>query len=128
MMFRENLMTDSALAQMFVVAIVAAGFIAALAAGAAVLTLLRRRRMAKAEALPVAQTSALKRAAEAPPTPAVKTAPPAPAPRPEAAITPPVVDSAEPPALLIEPEAGPTQRERDIQRLIEHLKSDDSAN
>lgn len=117
-------MSDLTLFQTIVMALGLLVFCGLMLGAVAALTLLRRRRFFAAppparEAAPetlvapdVTETIELDTAPlpELPPDP----------------VAPPAITIAmpvdEPPALLIEPDEGPTQQERNIRRLIDHLK------
>src|SRR5688572_19464744 len=116
-------MLDARLAQ---VVIVAAAFVVLTVGIIASITILRRRRMANHDmkaVLPTATTPLLSNA----PAPTSKIPAPieAPAAAPENPIVQPIaLDPPEPDSFTIEPDKGPTERERDVHRLIAYLKSD----
>jgi hypothetical protein len=114
-------MSDTALAQVILIAVALALTIGIVAGAVAVITILRRRRMSTPDAKPPQPT-----VIQSPPPPL-----PAPAPEPAAPVVeekpiiePIVLDPSEPTSITIEPDAGPTARERHVQRLIDHFKSD----
>ena len=119
-------MLDARLAQVVIVAVAAAAFVVLTVGIVASITILRRRRMADHDIKAVAPTTTIHVSPNAPaPTSEIPAPIEAPAAAPENPIVQPItLDPSEPDSLTIEPDEGPTERERDVHRLIAHLKSD----
>src|SRR5215204_455839 len=119
-------MLDARLAQVVIVAVAAAAFVVLTVGIVASITILRRRRMADHDikaVLPTTTTPVLSNAAAS--TSAISAPIEAPVAAPEKPIVQPIVlDPSEPDSLTIKPDEGPTKREKDVHRLIAHLKSD----
>jgi hypothetical protein len=119
-------MLDANLAQVVIVAVVAAAFIALTVGIVALITILRRRRMADHNTIAAVPTTTVIVSPSTPvPTSETPAHTEAPVVTPEKSIVESIaLDPSELDSLTIKPDEGPTKREQDVHRLIAHLKSD----